>query len=53
MVDYDRDYPCYGMKSHKGYGTRMHIDALKEHGLSPIHRKSFCKNFNVKNLPCE
>ena len=45
MVDYDSEYPYYGMKSHKGYGTKMHIDALKEHGLSPIHRKSFCKNF--------
>ena len=36
----------YGISSHKGYGTKKHLDAIKEHGISPWHRKSFgiCKN---------
>ena len=35
----------YGMRSHKGYGTRRHLDAIRKHGVSPWHRKSFgmCK----------
>ena len=35
----------YGLKSHKGYGTRRHLDAIHEHGISPWHRRSFgmCK----------
>jgi len=41
-------YPEYGFAIHKGYGTRAHYRALKKHGLSPLHRKSFCKKiFNV------
>lgn len=39
--DYDKLYPQYGFKSNKGYGTKEHIDALKEHGSTPIHRLSF------------
>jgi ribonuclease HII len=34
-------YPAYGFSSHKGYGTGLHIAAIKEHGPSPIHRMSF------------
>ncbi len=41
MVAYGVQYPAYGFASHKGYGTKMHIAALKEHGLSDIHRKTF------------
>lgn len=35
----------YNFKKHKGYGTKEHVKAIKEHGLSKEHRKSFCKNF--------
>lgn len=35
------DYPQYGFEIHKGYGTRAHYDALGEHGLCAIHRRSF------------
>jgi ribonuclease HII len=35
----------YNFKKHKGYGTREHIEAIKMHGLSNEHRRSFCKNF--------
>ncbi len=34
-------YPQYGFDRHKGYGTRLHINAIKKYGLCPIHRKSF------------
>lgn len=34
-------FPDYGFDAHKGYGTKAHRDAIKRHGLSDIHRKSF------------
>jgi len=45
MRKMDEKYPVYGFEKHKGYGTAAHIQAIKEHGLCPIHRKSFTKNF--------
>lgn len=45
MAEYDKMYPGYGFAAHKGYGTKMHIQALGELGASPIHRKTFIKNF--------
>lgn len=45
MVRLARKYPGYGLEKHKGYGTGAHYKALKNKGLSPIHRKSFLKNF--------
>ena len=45
MVEMDEKYPEYGFASNKGYGSKMHIDALKKIGPCPIHRKSFIKNF--------
>ena len=41
MLDYDKLYPQYGFSSNKGYGTRLHKEALYKHGRSPIHRLSF------------
>lgn len=41
MTALDKKYPGYGFSSHKGYPTRAHIRALRELGISPIHRKSF------------
>lgn len=38
-----KKYPEYGLAVHKGYGTPLHYRALKKYGLSPIHRRSFCK----------
>lgn len=38
-------YPQYGFEKHKGYGTKQHIDAIKQYGACPIHRKTFIKNF--------
>ena len=45
MREYDQIYPQYGFASHKGYGTAKHIQAIKEYGLFPIHRRTFTKNF--------
>ena len=44
MYQYDEIYPEYGFKSHKGYGTKEHYEAIEKHGITPIHRKSFLKN---------
>ncbi len=41
MVELSKKYPQYGFEKHKGYGTKMHIDAIKQYGVLPIHRKSF------------
>ncbi|HEY4476527.1 MAG TPA: ribonuclease HII [Candidatus Paceibacterota bacterium] len=38
-------HPDYGFEIHKGYGTRSHYVALRRRGLSPLHRRSFLKNF--------
>lgn len=43
METYEELYPGYGFASNKGYGSKEHIDAIKEHGPCPIHRRSFIK----------
>ncbi len=45
MVAYDTEYPGYHLAACKGYGSAEHIAAIREKGLSPIHRVSFCGNF--------
>ena len=45
MREWDQGYPQYGFIKHKGYGTAAHINAIKEYGPCPIHRKSFIKHF--------
>lgn len=45
MEQYALIYPEYGFDSHKGYGTKAHIDAIKKYGPCPLHRKTFIKNF--------
>ena len=45
MAEMDRLYPEYGFARHKGYGTKQHIEALKEYGPCPIHRRSFIRHF--------
>ena len=41
MAEYAKDYPQYGFERHAGYGTAAHIQAIKDYGLTPIHRRSF------------
>lgn len=43
MVSLSKKYLEYNFAQHKGYGTKAHMEALRAHGLSEIHRKSFCK----------
>ncbi len=45
MEEYDALYPEYGFGRHKGYGTSAHMAAIKEHGLCPIHRRTFLKKY--------
>ena len=41
MLKYAEKYPQYQFEKHKGYGTKLHYEMIKKHGLSLIHRKSF------------
>lgn len=50
MTALSNEYPQYGFDSNKGYGTEAHRSALAEHGLSDIHRKSFCMEFLQSSL---
>ncbi len=43
IVEMDEKYPEYGFKKHKGYGTKEHMDAIREFGPCEIHRRSFLK----------
>ena len=45
MDEYAEIYPQYGFLQNKGYGTAAHIQAIKEYGLCPIHRRTFTKKF--------
>ncbi|MBE5730997.1 MAG: ribonuclease HII [Clostridiales bacterium] len=45
MLEMDKIYPEYGFAAHKGYGTKVHVEALKKYGPCPIHRRTFIKNF--------
>lgn len=45
MVEYDSIYPGYAFAKNKGYGTKAHYEGLQAQGMTPIHRRSFLKNF--------
>lgn len=45
MAEYDKIYPQYGFGSNMGYGSKTHIEAIKNYGLCTIHRRSFTGNF--------
>ena len=47
MMQLAADYPAYGFEIHKGYGTKRHYDAILEHGVAPVHRRSFLKNLDA------
>ncbi len=47
MKEYDKVFPEYGFGGNKGYGSAAHIEALKKYGPTPIHRRSFIKNFEL------
>jgi ribonuclease HII len=41
MLALDENYPGYGFASHKGYPSKVHLDALERLGILPVHRLSF------------
>ena len=45
MSEYAKEFPEYGFEKHKGYGTKAHIEKIKEIGPCRLHRKTFIKNF--------
>ena len=42
-LELDMRYPEYGIAKHKGYGTKVHMDALRKYGPTPIHRTKFIR----------
>ena len=47
MIKLAEEYPAYGFEVHKGYGTKRHYAAILEHGVTPVHRRSFLKNLDA------
>lgn len=45
MTEFDAVFPEYGFASNKGYGSKKHIEALLKYGPTPLHRKTFIRNF--------
>lgn len=48
MTEYAKEFPEYGFEKHKGYGTKAHIEKIKEIGPCRLHRRTFIKNFWVE-----
>lgn len=48
MTEFAKEFPEYGFEKHKGYGTKTHIEKIKEIGPCRLHRKTFIKNFWVE-----
>ena len=49
MLKYSKQFPEYGFQTNSGYGTKEHLAALKNYGITPIHRKSFKPVHNILN----
>lgn len=50
MLEYHEKFPQYNFAKHKGYGTKLHRDMIIQHGVSEIHRKTFCRSFQTSLL---
>jgi ribonuclease HII len=50
MVELGQSYPAYGWASNKGYGSEAHCAAIRQEGLSPLHRRSFCAGILRESL---
>ncbi|NLW52612.1 MAG: ribonuclease HII [Tissierellia bacterium] len=48
MIEFSNIYPQYSFEAHKGYGTKKHYEAIDQHGICDIHRKSFMKKYFEK-----
>lgn len=49
MIKLAQKYPLYGFENHKGYAAKTHIDAIREYGPCPLHRKKFIRNIQQEN----
>ena len=49
MLKYSKQFPEYGFQTNSGYGTKEHLSAIKNYGITPIHRKSFKPVHNILN----
>ncbi|MEI7027353.1 ribonuclease HII [Paenibacillus sp. y28] len=47
-LEWDMQFPEYGIAVHKGYGTKFHREQLEAYGASPMHRKTFLRNFQFE-----
>lgn len=47
QIDFGERWPVYGFERHKGYGTKAHSEAIREHGMVEIHRRSFLKKMEA------
>ena len=45
LLQYDKELPVYQFAKHKGYGTKLHYEMIKQYGVSKYHRPSFLKSF--------
>jgi ribonuclease HII len=55
MCEYHREFPLYGLDAHKGYSTPGHLEALRRHGPTPLHRQTFRPVAQMSlpwDLPC-
>ncbi|MBU6389189.1 ribonuclease HII [Patescibacteria group bacterium] len=50
MIAHNRAYPAYGFERHVGYGTAAHRAAIREYGLTPLHRHLFLRRFSADTL---
>lgn len=48
QMEYGKQWPVFGFDKHKGYGTQAHRDAIREHGVVEIHRRSFLKKMEAE-----
>ncbi|CAM9345193.1 unnamed protein product [Scytosiphon promiscuus] len=51
MIDFGKRWPVYGFERHKGYGTKTHREAIREHGMVEIHRRSFLRKMEAAGGP--
>ena len=49
LYEMDKEYPMYDLKNNKGYGTKKHLDAIKEYGITKYHRLSYKPVFDNKD----
>jgi hypothetical protein len=50
MTQRAEEFPLYHFEKHKGYGSKLHRESIATHGLSPLHRSSYCKNILLQHV---